>query len=36
METVVNFLLVSLIAIFITIVVLFCIVKFLLDETEDK
>ncbi len=36
METVINFLLASLIGIGITLLVLFCIVKFLLDQTEDK
>ena len=36
METIINFLLASLIGIVITLLVLFCIVKFLLDQTEDK
>jgi len=36
METVVNFLLMALIGIAVTLVVLMCIVKFLVDQTEDK
>ncbi len=36
METIINFLLASLIGVVIAIVVIFCIVKVLLDQTEDK
>ena len=36
METVITFVLGSLIGIVITVLVLYCIVKFLLDQTEDK
>jgi len=36
METVINFLLMALLGMAITLVVLICIVKFLLDQTEDK
>ena len=36
METVITFVLGSLIGIVITLIVLFCIVNFLLDKTEDK
>jgi hypothetical protein len=36
METVITFVLGSLIGIAITLLVLFCIVNFLLEKTEDK
>jgi len=36
METVITFVLGGLIGIVITVLVLFCIVNFLLDKTEDK
>ena len=36
METVITFLLMALLGMAITLVVLMCIVKFLLDQTEDK
>lgn len=36
METVINFLLIALLGMAITLVVLMCIVKFLIDATEDK
>jgi hypothetical protein len=36
METVITFVLGGLIGIVITLLVLFCIVNFLLDKTEDK
>jgi hypothetical protein len=36
METIINFLLVGLIGIAITVIVLACAIKFLLDETEVK
>jgi hypothetical protein len=36
METVITFVLGGLIGIVITLIVLFCIVNFLLDKTEDK
>lgn len=36
METVVNFLLMALIGIAVTLVVMICILKFLVDQTEDK
>ncbi len=36
METVITFVLGGLIGISITLIVLFCIVNFLLDKTEDK
>ena len=36
METIINFLLVAALSITITLLVIFCIIKFLLDQTEDK
>jgi hypothetical protein len=36
METIINFLLVAVISITVTLLVIFCIIKFLLDQTEDK
>ena len=36
METIINFLLIGLIGIAIAIVVLMCVIKVLLDQTEDK
>ncbi len=35
-ETIINFLLVAVLSITITLLVIFCIIKFLLDQTEDK
>jgi hypothetical protein len=36
METMMNFLLIGLLGIALTVIVLACVVKFLLDETEVK
>ena len=36
METIINFLLIGLMAIFVTVIVLACVVRFLIDSTEDK
>jgi|TARA_R110000868_G_scaffold77073_1_gene221090 hypothetical protein len=36
METMINFLLIGLLGIALTVIVLACVVKFLLDETEVK
>ena len=36
METIMNFLLIGLLGIALTVIVLVCVVKFLLDETEVK